>query len=262
MTGRALITGASSGIGEAFARIHAALGGDLVLVARRADRLEALKAELEAAHGVAAACIVADLAEEDAPRAIHDAAARLPGGVEILINNAGFGGRGLFHERPWPDDRRMIQVNVVALAALTRLFLDDMVARGAGRILNVSSTAGEMPGPMQAVYFASKAFVTSFTNALAEELDGVGVTATALLPGATRTGFAAASGMERTPLFRNAVSADEVARAGYDAMMRGALSVVAGVPPSRRILYAIAPLLPKRTLMRAVRKTQETALDA
>ena len=253
----ALITGASSGIGKEFARIHAERGGDLILVARREDQLNALKSELEAKHKVRVYVLAEDLSDEAAPNRIADAVSSLELSVDVLINNAGFGGQGKFHEREWRLDRSMIQVNAVALSALTRLFLPDMVQRNAGKILNVSSTAGEMPGPLQAVYFATKAYVTSFGNALAEELHDTMVTVTTLLPGATESGFASTSGMEGTPLFQKTASARSVAKAGYEAMLRGKLNVIASVPFARRVIYLLVPFLPKRMLLREVRKTQE-----
>ncbi|MEM9838081.1 MAG: SDR family oxidoreductase [Pseudomonadota bacterium] len=259
MAKAALITGASSGIGRCLAQIHARKGGDLVLVARSGDKLNALKEELEAKHKVSAHVLVEDLADAGAPQRIFDATEKAGLQIDYLINNAGFGGQGLFHERAWADDRSMIEVNVIALTALTRLYLPVMVARGSGRVLNVSSTAGELPGPLQAVYFATKAFVTSFSNALWEEVRGTGVTVTALLPGATETGFAQTSGMESSPLFQGAVSPMSVAKAGYTAMMRGKLNVIAGVPFARRIVYAMASLLPKKMLLKQVRKVQETS---
>ena len=257
----ALVTGASSGIGEQLARIHAEHGGDLVLVARRQERLQALADELTGEHDVGVSVIAADLTDEYAPEKIFDRIAEDGTDIDVLINNAGFGGLGKFHERDWALDRDMIQVNIVGLTALTRLFLPEMVERNAGKILNVSSTAGEIPGPLQAVYFATKAYVTSFSNALVEELSDTGVTVTALLPGATDTEFAARSGMEDAPLFQQTASARSVAEDGYNAMLNGALNVVSGVPLERRLMYSLAPLLPRRLVMRGVRKAQEQKQD-
>ncbi|WP_172298044.1 SDR family oxidoreductase [Pseudoruegeria sp. HB172150] len=253
----ALITGASSGIGEAMARLHAARGGDLVLVARRLDRLNTLKAEIESEHGTRVLVIAEDLNEEAAPQRIHDRVTDEGIALSCLINNAGFALRGKFHEQDWTRNREMIQVNVVALSALTRAFLPGFVARGSGRILNVASTAALMPGPLQAVYFASKAFVQYFSNAIAEELVDSGVTVTTLLPGATASEFAQTSGMDGTPLFNRTTPAEEVARLGYDAMLRGDLDAFAGVTLRRRILMRIAPLFPKRYLLKSVRRMQE-----
>ncbi|MEM1138949.1 MAG: SDR family oxidoreductase, partial [Pseudomonadota bacterium] len=229
MTKTALITGASSGIGRELAILHAEKGGDLVLVARREEELMALSAELKAKHGTRSLIIVKDLTDEAAPEEIYTLLKTQGVEIDYLINNAGFGGRGKFHEREWDLDRSMIQLNVVALTALTRLFLPDFVARNHGRILNISSTASLVPGPLQAVYFATKAFVTSFSNALAGEVDDTNVTVTALLPGATETEFAKTSDLEDTGLFARTVSARSVAKAGYTAMLAGKLNVIAGL---------------------------------
>ncbi|PKP00754.1 MAG: short-chain dehydrogenase, partial [Bacteroidetes bacterium HGW-Bacteroidetes-9] len=160
-----LITGASSGIGKEIANIHAERGGDLVIVARSKDKLDQLKAELESKHSVKVTVIVKDLGLPDAPKEIYDEVKKTGIEIDYLVNNAGFGGLGKFHQREWEQDLAMINLNIVALTALTRLFLPDFVKRNSGRILNVSSTASLMPGPLQAVYFASKAYVTSFSNA-------------------------------------------------------------------------------------------------
>jgi len=255
--GTALVTGASTGIGRELARLHASHGGDLVAVARSADKLEALKHELEGEHGVQVTVIAMDLTEPAAPEQLHEAVQAAGITVDVLINNAGFGGRGKFHERDWATDHAMIQLNIVALTALTRRFLPDMVARNRGRILNVSSTAALLPGPLQAVYYATKAYVTSFSNAVAEELHDTDVTVTALMPGATETEFARVSGMDATSLFEHTAPASDVARAGYEAMLRGDLNVIAGVSLAQRLVMATAPLAPRRMLLRQVRQMQE-----
>ncbi|MEC9432399.1 MAG: SDR family oxidoreductase [Pseudomonadota bacterium] len=257
MKNLALITGASSGIGAELARLHATRGGDLALTARRADRLDALAEELTRAHGVRVLTLPEDLADEAAPARIRERLAAEGALPDLLVNNAGFALRGRFHEQDWTRNREMIQVNTVAPAALARAFLPDFVARGSGRILNVASTAALMPGPLQAVYFASKSFLLSFGCALAEELRDTGVTVTTLLPGATESEFAATSGMDRTPLFDRTTPAAEVARIGYEAMMAGKLEVFAGVTPRRRLLMRLAPLLPRRFVLESVRKLQE-----
>ena len=210
----ALITGASSGIGKALAHIHAERGGDLVIVARSEDKLNALKSELESKYGIAVTVIVKDLTKQGAASEVYDEVKASGVTVDYLVNNAGFGGQGKFHEREWQQDLNMINLNVVALAELTRRFLPDFVVRNEGRILNVSSTAALMPGPLQAVYYATKAYVTSFSNAVAEELHSTDVTVTALMPGATDTEFASTSGMDKTELFNSTFSAREVAEAG------------------------------------------------
>jgi short-subunit dehydrogenase len=253
----ALITGASSGIGEELARIHAARGGDLVLIARSEDKLNALASELESAHRITAHVLAKDLTDESAAQEVYDEVAARGLSVDVLINNAGFGGVGTFHERDWSTDRAMIQLNVIALTALCRLFLPDFVARGSGRILNVSSTASLLPGPMQAVYYATKAFVTSFSNAIAEELRGTGVTVTNLMPGATETDFGKRSGMDKTELFSSTASARAVAQDGYDAMLAGKLDVIAGLTPVQRVAMAAVPFTPKSVLLKQVHQMQQ-----
>lgn len=253
----ALITGASSGIGRQFATIHAERGGDLVIVARSVDRLNEVKDELESKHSVHVTVMPKDLTLPDSAQEICDEVKTAGLQVDYLINNAGFGGHGKFHERDWAQDLAMIQLNVVALTALCRLFLSDFVARNSGRILNVSSTASLMPGPLQAVYFATKAYVTSLSHALAEELCDTNITVTALLPGATETEFARTSGMDRTDLFNNTASARSVAEDGYDAMLAGKLDVISGVTLGQRFMLAAVPFTPKKLVLRQVRKMQE-----
>ena len=253
----ALITGASSGIGAAMAEIHAALGGDLVIIARSGDKLNILKRKLEVSENCKLHVIVKDLTQDNAAQEIYDEVQQEGIEVDYLINNAGFGGHGKFYERPWEDDLSMIQLNVIALTALTRKFLPDFVTRNSGRVLNVSSTASLMPGPLQAVYFATKAYVTSFSNAIAEELSDTNVTVTALLPGATDTGFADTAGMSNSSLFDNTFSAREVAQTGYDAMLEGKLDIMAGVSFGQKLMMKTIPITPKKVLMKQIRKMQE-----
>ncbi len=253
----ALITGASSGIGRALAEIHASRGLDLVIVSRKEADLLRVKEELEVRYGTTVDYIAADLTDPSAPKAIYDEVQLRGIVVEYLVNNAGFGGRGYFHKRDWADDRGMMAVNMVALTALTRLFLPDFVARGHGRVLNVASTAALLPGPMQAVYYATKAYVHSFSLAIAGELFGTGVTVTALLPGATNSNFAKTSDMGNTLLFKKAVPAMQVARAGYIGMMRGKLQVIAGLPLPLRATMNLTPFLPKRLVLHAVKRSQQ-----
>jgi uncharacterized protein len=225
----ALVTGASSGLGAEYAKLFAADKHDLVLVARRRDRLEALARELEARYGVRAHVIAADLAAPTGVTDVVDGASGLGVQVDFLVNNAGFGASGRFADSDPARQLEMVQVNVAALVRLTRAFLPGMIARGRGRVLNIGSTAGFVPGPFMAVYYASKAFVNSFTEALGYELRGTGVTATLSCPGATDTEFAAVAGSRRSLLFRlGAAEAGRVAREGYRAMMRGRPLVVHG----------------------------------
>jgi short-subunit dehydrogenase len=257
MNKAALITGASSGIGKEFASIHAEKGGDLVIVARREAKLNEIKNELETQHSVQVTVISKDLTRPGAAREIYDDVRNAGVEVEYLINNAGFGGRGKFHEREWEKDLAMIQLNIVTLTELSRLFLPDFVKRNSGRILNVSSTASLMPGPLQAVYYATKAYVTFFSNALAEELHDTNVTVTALLPGATETEFASMSGMDKTTLFAKTASARSVAQDGYDAMLAGKLDVISGVTFGQRMMLATIPFTPKKLLLGQIRRMQE-----
>ncbi|KNC65995.1 short-chain dehydrogenase, partial [Pseudoalteromonas rubra] len=192
----ALITGASSGIGLELARLHAQQGGDLVLVARSENKLNALKKELEQSHGVNACVITADLTDPASAQTIYNETKRQGIEIDILINNAGFGGHGFFHERELQADLEMIQVNISSLTALTHLFVQDMTTRKHGKILNVSSTVSLLPGPLQATYYATKAFVTSFSQALAEELRDHGISVTALCPGPVATEFAKTGNLE------------------------------------------------------------------
>ena len=256
-TGYALITGASSGIGREFARIHARRGGDLIIVAKRKDRLEELKEELERANGVSVTVIARDLTQAEAPYQIYNEVRAAGIRVDYLINNAGFGGLGAFIERDWETDLKMIKLNIIALSALTRLFLPDMAARNSGRILNVSSTGSLMPGPLQAVYYATKAYVTSFSNAVAEELCESKVTITTLMPGATATEFGRTSGMEKTALFRKTADAATVAEAGYNAMLRGKLDVITGITLTQKILLALLPFISKRVMLKQIHNMQK-----
>jgi len=225
--GTALVTGASAGLGTEFAKLCAADGYDVVLVARRAPRLTDLATSLTKTYRIEARPLAADLADPDAPLRISAELGDAP--IEILINNAGFGIRGPFAETNWERDAALLQVNVTALAQLTKLILPGMIARRSGRILNVASTAAFVPGPFMALYYASKAFVLSFSEALANELQSTGVSATVLCPGATRTEFAAAAGVADSELFHGPVmGAEEVARIGYRAMMAGKSSAIAG----------------------------------
>ena len=253
----ALITGASSGIGKELARIHAAKGGDLVIVARSEDKLNELANELKEKHGTNVHIIAKDLSQLTAAEEIYNNVKAAGITVEYLMNNAGFGGQGYFHERPWEQDLAMINVNMTSLTALTRYFLPDMVARNKGRILNTSSTAGFLPGPLQAVYYATKAYVNSFSNAIAQELSNTNITVTALQPGATETEFAKTSGMDKTDLFNKTFSAHEVALAGYNAMLAGKLDVVAGITFSQRMMFPMMNIMPKKMLLKQIHKMQE-----
>ena len=230
MSKTALVTGASAGLGLELARLLAADRHDLVLVARRRDRLEQLAAELERVHAVRAHVLAEDLADPAAPARIVEELGRRGLEIEVLVNNAGFGANGPFAELDAARQVGMVQVNVTALVELTRRLLPPMIARGAGRILNLGSTAGFQPGPFMAVYYASKAFVNSFSEALSFELRGTGVTVTVSCPGPTDTEFGAIAGNDKSRLFAiGSMSAAEVARHAYAAMMRGRPLAVPGL---------------------------------
>ncbi len=224
----ALITGPSSGLGMDFARLFAADGSDLILVSRNAQKLDALAEELRAAHGVTVHVLPTDLSQPGSSQQVFEAVNALGLTVDALVNNAGFGHLAKFEKVSSEIYARNIQVNVSALTELTRLFLPGMLERRRGRILNVASTASFQPGPNAAVYFATKAYVRFFSEALSEELRGSGVTATALCPGPTKTGFGELAHMETSPLFRFAVESAPVARAGYRAMRSGRTTLVTG----------------------------------
>ena len=231
MNKTALITGSSSGLGKEFARIHASKGNDLVLVARSKDKLEALKLEFEKQFGISVYVIVKDLSDQYAPKSVYDEIKAHKITVDYLINNAGFGDFGLFAETDWEKQLEMINLNVTCLTYLTRLFLPDMIKNKSGKILNIASTAAFQPGPTMSVYFATKAFVLSFSEAIANELKGTGVTVTALCPGATETGFKAAASLEKSNLFKGnqIATSKEVAEFGYTKMMEGKTVAIHGI---------------------------------
>lgn len=258
----ALVTGGSGGIGAELARLFARDGWDVVLVARSREGLEKVGRELAQAHGVRCHVVPADLADPAAPQAVYDTVQGLGLQVDALVNNAGFGVMGTFVDTGGDAatelgrELQMLQVNVVALTHLSKLFLPQMVRRGRGYLMNVASTAAFQPGPLMAVYYATKAYVLSFSEALSVELAGTGVTATALCPGPTHTDFASAAKMEKSRLFRAAhvMTAAEVAEAGYNAMRAGKSSVITGTV--NRVIAAGTRLLPRATAARLARMAQ------
>jgi short-subunit dehydrogenase len=223
----ALITGASGGIGYELAKLFARERYNLVLVARSADKLTQIATELQA-YGITIKTIALDLAAPPAPKFLFDQLHGEP--IDILINNAGFGAFAEFSKMPENEIFGQIQLNITALTQLTRLFLPPMLTRHSGRIMNVASTAGFQPGPLMAVYYASKAYVISFSEAVANELQGSGVTMTCFCPGATHTGFAQRAGTEKSRLFKQfgAMSAEKVALDGYRAVMEGRTLAISG----------------------------------
>ncbi len=251
----AIVTGASAGIGVPLARLVAADGYRPVLVARRADRLEELAAELSSSHGVSPIIVPLDLSTPGAPERLLEA---LGDGapVEILMNNAGLGAWGPFSEMPLDRAMTMLRVNVEALTGITRLFIDGMRKRGRGYILNVASTAAFLPGPDMAVYYATKAYVLSFSEALSEELRGSGVKVTALCPGPTRTEFHDVAEMSDSRLMEKLwwMSADRVAQIGYRGLRAGRPVVVAGL--INRAMTFAPRLIPRSLTRRLVARVQ------
>jgi hypothetical protein len=226
-----LITGASAGIGLELARVFASHNHDLVLVARNEASLRSLADELRTTYGIDAVVLPADLSKPEAPALIHDFCAQHKLDVDILVNNAGFGDYGAFHELDRQRQLDMIAVNITSLADLTHRFLPGMVARGSGKIMNVASTAAFQPGPFMSVYYATKAFVLHFSEAISVELEGTGVSVTALCPGATHSEFQERANLNGSRLFdgRKLPSSKDVAIYGYDATMRGKRVAIHGI---------------------------------
>jgi short-subunit dehydrogenase len=248
----ALVTGASAGIGTELARLLA-VDHDLILTARRDAPLRALAEELKRLSGTTCHIFPFDLADPNAPRQLFDTVSGAGLTVEVLVNNAGFGDLGPFARADLAKSLRMIQVNVTALTELTALFLPGLLARGRGRILNVGSIAGFQPGPLMAVYYATKAYVNSFSEALHSELRGTGVTVTVLCPGPVATEFAAVAGMQATRVFSagQAMAARPVAVAGVHAMRAGRRLVVPGW--RNRFMLFMERLAPRGVVIRAVK---------
>jgi len=252
----ALITGASSGIGLDFVHLFAADGYDVALVARTEARLREIAADVERRFGVTAHVIVADLAK---PHVAREVMAQLPMPIDALVNNAGFGVAGEFAATDLESELEMVQVNISALTEMTKLVLQQMVPRRSGRIVNVASTAAFQPGPLMAVYYATKAYVLSFSEAIADELRDSGVTVTALCPGPTATNFAAAADMTDRRLFTvsKPMSSEKVARAGYEAMKRGKRIEIAGL--RNKVMAQSIRISPRRLVTAVVRRLQEKA---
>ena len=258
MENTALITGASSGIGKALAKLHGTKGGDILIVARRSEKLMPLKKSMESSQNTKVKIINKDLTQTNAYQEIYDELKQAGIEIDCLINNAGVGGQGKFHEQEWALDQSMIQLNILALSKLCRLFLPEFVALNSGRILNASSTASLMPGPLQAVYFATKAYVTSFSNALSEELKETKVTVTTLLTGATATEFGQVSGMDKTPLFKQKLfSPAQMGKASHKGMMKGQLDEYAGLTLTQKVIRNSLPFTPKKLVICQIIKIQE-----
>ena len=252
----ALITGASGGIGLELARVFAAHGHPLVLVARSEAKLHAIAGDLTAEHGVEALPLAHDLSDPAAPAALAAELAQRSIRIGTLVNNAGFPTYGAFAEVDLEEQLAEIRLNIGALTALTGRFVRPMIAARSGRILNVASTAAFMPGPLMAVYYASKAYVLSFSEALREELKGSGVGVTALCPGPTASGFQARGKMEDSRLVQSGLmDAATVAQAAYVGLQKNRAVVIPGM---KNRVQAFAPrLLPRSLMPGIVRRAQD-----
>ena len=251
----AIITGASTGIGKALVEEHAKKKGNAVIIARSQDQLNQIKNDLEHKYGVQIKVIAGDLTDTKTIDEIVKTVESNQLQVQYLINNAGFGGYGKFHEREWAKDQKMIRLNVEALSELTYRMIPKMKAQQS-YILNVASTAGFMPGPLQATYFATKAFVLSFSQALDHELKSENISVSALCPGPVDTGFADSADMKDSPLFSNSATPEKVARIAYKKMLK-----------RRRLIFddwkmamatrGIIPFIPSKLITRVVEQMQK-----
>lgn len=252
----ALITGASAGIGRELAKLFAADHYNLVLVARNGARLAEFADELQNQFGVAAKSFPLDLTAPSAPQFLFDQLSREGVEVDVVVNNAGYGKRGAFAQISAEESLGQIQLNITALTHLTKLFLQPMLERRSGKILNVASTAGFQPGPLMAVYYATKAYVISFSEALANELQGTGVSVTCLCPGPTDTEFQGRAGTEDS-LFKKMrpMDAETVAREGYQALLKGKPLVISGF--KNWLLAESLRISPRRLVTAISRKVLE-----
>jgi short-subunit dehydrogenase len=255
--GAVLITGASGGIGYELAKLFARDGHNLLLVARSGEKLEEVAKEIKAAHRVRCTIFAGDLSVPGSPDALYAEIKKAPYDIEVLVNNAGFGSLGPFHERPIEEQLEMIQLNVTSLTHLTRLVLPEMIARKRGRIVNVASIAAYQPGPFMAVYYATKAFVVSFSEAIASELRGTGIKVTAICPGPTTTEFGKRAGVESSNLFKDGMTMDAptVARMGYEGIMKNKTVVIIG--GKNRLLVMGSRMVPTRLSTAIARSLNE-----
>ncbi len=255
----ALITGASNGIGLELAKVHASKGDDLVLVARNKSKLDELKTELEKKFKVKVYTIGKDLSAANAAHEVYTETTKQGIQVDYLVNNAGFGDFGMFVDTEWKKEEQMINLNVTTLTQFTKLYLKDMVRRRSGKIMNVASTAAFQSGPTMAVYYATKAYVLSFSEAVDNEVRDKGVTITALCPGATESGFQAAAAMEESALVKGKKlpTSQEVASYGYEAMMKGKTVAIHGF--MNWLMANSVRFLPRAIVVATTRKIQDKA---
>ena len=252
-----LITGASGGIGLELAKMFAHEGYRLVLVARNGAKLEEIKKELTRDYSASVEVVVKDLSVASAPRQIFDELQEKSIAIDVLVNNAGIGFFGFFAETDLACQEELLRINVFSLTEMTHLFLKPMIERKEGKILNVASTAAFQPGPLMAVYYASKAYVLSFSEALANELSGSGVDVTVLCPGPTKTSFQQRANMIDSKLFKkHAMSAEEVAKIGYRGLLKKKLIVIPGL--QNKLLAASVRFAPRPLVTRMVRKVIST----
>jgi hypothetical protein len=253
----ALITGAASGIGYQLARIFADNDYNLVLVDKIGIKLTEISSKFEQEFGISVKTIIKDLSIATSPDEIFVELQQASIKIHVLVNNAGFGTYGLFNETDLNTELEMLQVNLVCLTHLTKLFLKDMVKQGEGKILNVASAAAFQPGPLMAVYFATKAYVLSFSEAIANELEGTGVTVTVLCPGSTVSAFHEKTGMADSKLLKGKkmMDAETVAEIGYRALMQGKTIVIPGL--LNKILAKSVRFTPRKLVTKIVRNMQE-----
>jgi uncharacterized protein len=253
----ALITGASNGIGLELAKIHASNGGNLVLVARNKSKLDELKTELENQYKISVYTIGKDLSLANAAQEVYNETNQQKIQVDYLINNAGFGDFGMFVETNWNKELQMINLNITTLTQFTKLYLQDMVTRKSGRIMNVASTAAFQSGPTMAVYYATKAYVLSFSEAIDNEVSDKGVTVTSLCPGATESGFQAAAAMEESALVKGKKlpTSKEVAEYGYKSMLAGKTVAIHGM--MNWIMANSVRFTPRAIVVKLTRKLQD-----
>ena len=259
MNKTALITGASNGIGLELAKIHASKGDDLVLIARNKSKLEEIKSALEKQFNVAVYIIGKDLSEINSAQEVYDETTRQSIQIDYLINNAGFGDFGMFAATDWNKELQMINLNITTLTQFTKLYLQDMIKRRSGKIMNVASTAAFQSGPTMSVYCATKAYVLSFTEAVSNEVRDKGITVTALCPGATETGFQAAGGLEDSKLFKGKKlpTAKAVAEYGYTAMIKGKTVAVHGI--MNKIMSNSVRFIPRALVVKVTRSILDQA---
>jgi uncharacterized protein len=255
----ALITGASNGIGLELAKVHASKGDNVVLVARNKAKLDELKSELETHYKIKVTTIAKDLSAHNAALDVYNETKAAGIAVDYLINNAGFGDFGMFVETDWSKEEQMINLNITTLTQFTKLYLKDMVARKSGRIMNVASTAAFQSGPTMAVYYATKAYVLSFSEAVNNEVSDKGVTITTLCPGATESGFQAAAAMEESALVKGKKlpTSKEVAEYGYKAMMKGKTVAIHGF--MNTLMATSVRFTPRPLVVAITRKLQDKA---